>query len=293
MELRYDRKQESQEGGNEYKWNIEKGLVVRVVSILLSTQEECDQLGINLREEYHDIGRQERGECIPEKMIAFAPMSHDGDPSEIASIVPRIGKIKREHTAHKYTRDPRPHIHLSIAVIGKKQYEGRQGNSGHFDEFGSFLQLGILCYAKKYTRNMEDIGTHEIESRNTQDLDCSDIMEPDLRQPWSEYEQHDPNQYTRTYLEDECESKEILGSTVFSLDDIFWQKIIQTLGTTEIVECPEESYETDHRVDQAESTDCEIMRYDDLDEVSEWTDQECEKIEPKSLFDKFLCKSLF
>ena len=140
---------------------------------------------------------------------------------------------------------------------------------------------------------MEQIDPYEIQSWNTEYLYDPWLIKIGICEPWCYHKQYCRDQDTRAYLEYQCESEEILRLSIFIFDDIFWQKIIQTLGASEIVECSEECHKTNDTIYHTYSVYWEIIRYDDLDEISEWADQQGEKIEPKSFFDKFLCKSLF
>ncbi len=140
---------------------------------------------------------------------------------------------------------------------------------------------------------MEEIDPDEIESRNTEYIDNEWLLEIMIRKPWSNPEENTCNQYTRTYLHDECEFQEIFCFPVLFFDDIFREKIVQTLSTTEIVECSEQTHKTNHTIDHTNSSDREIMRDDNLDHITKWTYEKRKKVEPESFFDKFLSQCFF
>ena len=140
---------------------------------------------------------------------------------------------------------------------------------------------------------MEEIDPNKIKSRNTEYIDDEWLLEIMIREPWSNPEESARNQYARTYLHDEREFQEIFCFPVLFFDDIFREKIVQTLSTTEIVECSEQAHKTNHTIDHTHSFDREIMGDYDLDHVAKWTNEEGEKVKPKSFFDKFLCQRFF
>jgi hypothetical protein len=123
---------------------------------------------------------------------------------------------------------------------------------------------------------MEHIDPDKVESRDTEDIDEHRLMEIGMSEPWSKDKEYHCNSDTRESLHDECDFQEILGFRILPVDDILRQEVIETLGTTEIIQSSEERHKTDHPIDHPDATDREIMRYDDLDEVSERSDQERE-----------------
>ena len=86
---------------------------------------------------------------------------------------------------------------------------------------------------------MEEIDSDEIESRNTEYIDDERLLEIMIREPWSNPEESTRNQYARANLHYEGEFQEIFCLPVLFFDDIFREKIVQTLSTAEIVECSE------------------------------------------------------
>ncbi len=123
---------------------------------------------------------------------------------------------------------------------------------------------------------MEYIDSDKVESRDTEDIDEYRFMEVGMSEPWSNDKEYHYNSNTRESLHDERDLQEIFCFRIFSLDDILRQKIIQTLRTAEIIQCSEKCHETDDSIDHPNSTDREIMGDDDLDEITERSDQECE-----------------
>lgn len=102
---------------------------------------------------------------------------------------------------------------------------------------------------------MEQIDPDKVETRDTEDIDDERFIEIGIGEPRCYDKQYCSDQETRAYLEYECELEEVLRFSVFVFDDIFRQKIVQTLCTSKIVERSEKSHKTNHPIDHTYSLD--------------------------------------
>ena len=95
---------------------------------------------------------------------------------------------------------------------------------------------------------MEQIDPDKVETRDTEDIDDERFIEIGIGEPRCYDKQYCRDQDTRAYLEYQCESEEILCLSIFIFDDIFRQKIVQTLSTSEIIERSEQTHKANHTI---------------------------------------------
>jgi hypothetical protein len=215
---------------------MEEGKVVRIITSCLIPLHSNDELHIHLRKKYPNIGSQECSECVSEEMIPFIWDHLECDSMKICDIVSCIREISSDTRTNHDTYCPCPHVVNHISTLCKKQNSNSYQGSHHATKFRKFLELGILRDTEKHSCDMEDIIAYKIDTRNMEKYGNCWILKIDSCEPICSNKEHRTHNQARYELYAKCEPEEVFCFSIFLFDEVFWEKIIQALCTSKIIE---------------------------------------------------------
>lgn len=293
MELRYDREQERDDGCDDDERDSDDAQVIRVVSRRFGSEHVDDELHIDIREHGADIDGKQNPQGISENFHEELLLKHDFDSSEIDPIELLIEKHVTEQDSHEESEDPIPCIVDQGTMSGKMECVGYGKDGEHSHEFGSFLGLRILRSSEDGIDDHEEIQSYEKQRKNPQYRGCFGRMEIASRNEIRPMIQCPSDQQACRHLNHRGIGDDRFQSRVILFDDVFREEVIKRFGESEIMIDRKERHQADHSIENPDLRYGQIVREDDLDDVSDRSRQEGEEIEPSTPLDQLFAQSLF
>lgn len=143
-ESRNDRKQESDERSDEKEGDSYKAEVVRVVSGIFRSEDEDDELHVDLTQKHPDVSGKENEEGVLEYFGELLPRKFARDPREIGDVDGRIGDFQVPSYGDDQREYPRPRVVGYGSFIQEPESGYEREGKRRADEGYRILPFGFL-----------------------------------------------------------------------------------------------------------------------------------------------------
>ncbi len=284
-DLWYHGKEESDDRSEKDEGNTDQWKVYGVYTSLIGTQKIGQKLHIDLMEDRGDIRRDECPERVADEILPDRVIILRLD----AKIDPIIRKIKYDTSGYEWCIDPNnpdPGIGEHIAT-SRKEKDPCSARCGNYPEaLYNLHEFHILDSIQETRDHLEDMAPDKVDGEYFYNSFCLEWMKEVIREKSCSKIEPETHDRARHDLYCEGDEEEVFCSSIVLLDNVFWEKVVQTLGQSEIRIDSEKSEEGYRSIDNPELIGCETSGEDDADDISERCRQKYEKIDPGTFGDK-------